>query len=693
MKEYWDQMHPELSHFNEKQIRQQATRFEKKLTTFHDPEPTEPTENNEINGDAHLDVIPPDQQVNVNENVLEISEGINEEFINAEIEEETINIVLHEQLGEKFLLHYNVFKNRTLSQRNYKTQVVYNITAEEWTTINRIISTFMDDNADTIDLWQLNVIQYCGIVTLLDHKGVLKERKHFACESKKPAWRSVMEERINNIRRKISFIMVIVNGRRDSTEFTPHQLTIKAKLKRWYGNTKQTTLLSKVAQLRHELKVLSESLRHRTRLAERDSINKNFTKNQKQIFRSWKGKEITVNECPTQDEITTFWSGIWATPKHYKQDAPWITTLERSYCKDVTSKKYVINSEVFNKILRNMKNDGAPGNDLVRCYWIKKLSATHDTLVRIFKTTYDQGETLPEWLVTGRTILLPKNEQTKNAKNYRPIACQNITYKLYTGILNSFLVDHCTSNNIITLEQAGGKPGSWGCTDQLLINKMILDEVKKNRRNLHLMWFDYKKAFDSVPHDWIIKALELAKVPYEIIRSVQNLMSIWATKLYLSDITSEVIKYLCGILQGDCLSLILFILSVNPLSFLLKKLPGYNAGPPGQRDTKITHLFFVDNLKTYAQDAIGAKLQLDLISKFTKDIGMEFGQDKCAHVYVNKGKKESLGEKFSIPEMELNELEDGEQYKYLGQDECVGYDNVLNKERVLKEYYRRIRKI
>ena len=80
------------------------------------------------------------------------------------------------------------------------------------------------------------------------------------------------------------------------------------------------------------------------------------------------------------------------------------------------------------------------------------------------------------------------------------------------------------------MEQAGGKPGSWGCTDQLLINKMILDEVKKNRRNLHLMWFDYKKAFDSVPHDWIIKALELAKVPYEIIRPVQNLMSIWATK-------------------------------------------------------------------------------------------------------------------------------------------------------------------
>ena len=90
---------------------------------------------------------------------------------------------------------------------------------------------------------------------------------------------------------------------------------------------------------------------------------------------------------------------------------------------------------------------------------------------------------------------------------------------------------------------------------------------------------------------------------------------------------------------------------------------------------------------------MSGKLQLDLISKFTKDIGMEFGQDKCAYIYISKGKKESLGEKFSIEEMELNELEDGEPYKYLGQDECVGYDNALNKDRVLKEYFRRIRKI
>ena len=78
-------------------------------------------------------------------------------------------------------------------------------------------------------------------------------------------------------------------------------------------------------------------------------------------------------------------------------------------------------------------------------------------------------------------------------------------------------MDHCTSNNIVMEEQAAGKIGSWGCTDQLLINKIVYEEVTKNRRNLTTAWLDYQKAFDSVPHGWIIGSLQLAKIPNKII--------------------------------------------------------------------------------------------------------------------------------------------------------------------------------
>ena len=43
--------------------------------------------------------------------------------------------------------------------------------------------------------------------------------------------------------------------------------------------------------------------------------------------------------------------------------------------------------------------------------------------------------------------------------------------------------------------------------------------------------------------------------------------------------------------------------------------------------------------------------------------------------------------------LELNELEDGDSYKYLGTDENIRYQGKLNKETVTSEYFRRVRKI
>ena len=87
----------------------------------------------------------------------------------------------------------------------------------------------------------------------------------------------------------------------------------------------------------------------------------------------------------------------------------------------------------------------------------KKLQSTHTFLVNAFVDAFDNNKPLPNWLVKRKTILLSKNQEIGIAKNYRPIACLNITYKLYTNLLNKFLENHCTTNNIFTMEEAGGK--------------------------------------------------------------------------------------------------------------------------------------------------------------------------------------------------------------------------------------------
>ena len=119
---------------------------------------------------------------------------------------------------------------------------------------------------------------------------------------------------------------------------------------------------------------------------------------------------------------------------------------------------------------------------------------------------------VPLWLSATRTTLLPKNSGTDRPENYRPIALQNSMYKVYTSILNHFLQDHCQVNNILGIEQVAAKKGSWGCTDQLLVNNTIMEEVVSKRQNTVCVWLDYKKAFDTVPHDWLIKLLQLVKV-------------------------------------------------------------------------------------------------------------------------------------------------------------------------------------
>ena len=56
--------------------------------------------------------------------------------------------------------------------------------------------------------------------------------------------------------------------------------------------------------------------------------------------------------------------------------------------------------------------------------------------------------------------------------------------------------------------------------------------------------------------------------------------------------------YFKGIFQGDSLSVIPFVLSVNRLSFMIKRLRGYAAGK--DRKSDITHIFFTDDLKLYS---------------------------------------------------------------------------------------------
>ena len=184
-------------------------------------------------------------------------------------------------------------------------------------------------------------------------------------------------------------------------------------------------------------------------------------------------------------------------------------------------------------------------------------------------------------------------------------------------------------------------------------------------------------------------------MPENIVNAVKALISKWSTQLNLQTENSNTdageIRYNKGVLQGDFLSVVLFILSLNPGSFLINKTTGYKIGPEEDRRKSLTHLLFVDDMKTFSSSVNGAKFQLDIITTFSTDIGMKFGEDKCGYIYIERGKRKSLGQSIVINGATIRELNEGETYKYLGVEESIGYDGPINMEKVTTEYYRRIR--
>ena len=126
---------------------------------------------------------------------------------------------------------------------------------------------------------------------------------------------------------------------------------------------------------------------------------------------------------------------------------------------------------------------------------------------------------------------------------------------------------------------------------------MLLQEVKRRNKNLAMAWIDYRKAYDLVPHSWILECLENLGVSEEIRRVVKESMKFWKVELtYGNDMLGEV-KIERGIFQGDSLSPLLFVIVLIPLTHILRKAsPGYEFANSKE---KMNHLLFMDDLKLY----------------------------------------------------------------------------------------------
>ena len=95
-----------------------------------------------------------------------------------------------------------------------------------------------------------------------------------------------------------------------------------------------------------------------------------------------------------------------------------------------------------------------------------------------------------------------------------------------------------------------------------------MEEVKKYHRNLAVAFYDYKKVYDKVHHDWMLRVYKWIGIPDEVIELISNLMELWKPRLEIwskgEKMTSRWINISCGFLQED---------SYSPFGFCISEIP------------------------------------------------------------------------------------------------------------------------
>ena len=81
------------------------------------------------------------------------------------------------------------------------------------------------------------------------------------------------------------------------------------------------------------------------------------------------------------------------------------------------------------------------------------------------------------------------------------------------------------------IDQRRGKAKTMGCVDNLLIDKVVLEDAHYQKKNLSCSWVDVKKAFASVSRQWIIRTLEMHGIHNSLIHLIKSATKTWRITL------------------------------------------------------------------------------------------------------------------------------------------------------------------
>lgn len=223
-----------------------------------------------------------------------------------------------------------------------------------------------------------------------------------------------------------------------------------------------------------------------------------------------------------------------------------------------------ITEDEISSTLKSCNRKKSPGPDgLTYEFYLTHFETLKGDLMVLFNN-YLSGNSLPPKEFTDGIIILVKKKGDGTAlSNYRPISMLNTDYKLFTKIVANRIQEHLLS--LIGPGQSACMSGR-SCTNNLEdIRRLMTKSVESKRCKGLLLSLDLEKAFDSVDHNFLWKVLRKFNFPEQIVTCIQRLYGKACSKVLYNGFLTPEIKIRRSVRQGCPLSMVLFVLYIEPL--------------------------------------------------------------------------------------------------------------------------------